>query len=144
FFASLPRKVVAAAVICRVSSGEILTVYDSFRQHWTIPGGVVDADESPQDGARRETWEEAGLEVEIRDLLGVFAAHGPDRVIFVFDATPTGSTSGRGLPALRPVHAHEVADVAWVPVDEALTRVAPHVAGQVRRCLRAPGRVWAE
>jgi 8-oxo-dGTP pyrophosphatase MutT (NUDIX family) len=144
FFASLPRKVVAAAVICRAPTGEILTVYDSFRRHWTIPGGVVDADEPPQAGARRETWEEAGLDVTIRDLLGVFAARGPDRLILVFDAVPAGSTSTGRLPALRPVHAHEVAGAAWVPVEEAITRVPPHVAEQVRRCLGSPGRVWAE
>lgn len=144
FFASLPRKVVAAGVICRAPSGDMLTVYDSFRRHWTIPGGVVDTDEPPQAGARRETWEEAGLDVDIRALLGVFAARGPDRLIFVFDAVPAGSTWTGRLPALRPVHAHEVADAAWLPVEEAITRVAPHVAEQVRRCLGSPGRVWAE
>lgn len=144
FFASLPRKVVAAAVICRAASGEMLTVYDSFRRHWTIPGGVVDADEPPPAGARRETREEAGLDVEVRGLLGVFAARAPDRLILVFDAVPAGCASTEGLPALRPVHAHEVADAAWLPVEEAIARVAPHVAEQVRRCLWSPGRVWVE
>ncbi|MDQ3611779.1 MAG: NUDIX hydrolase, partial [Actinomycetota bacterium] len=143
FFASLPRKVVAAAVICRAPTGAMLTVYDSFRRHWTIPGGVIDVDEPPQAGACRETWEETGLDVEIRDLLGVFAARGPDRLIFVFDAVPVSSTSTGRLPDLRPVHAHEVEDAAWVPVEEAIARVAPHVAEQVRRCLWSPGRVWS-
>jgi ADP-ribose pyrophosphatase YjhB (NUDIX family) len=61
FFATLPRKVIAASVICRADDGRLLLVYDAFKRHWTIPGGVVDPDESPRDAAEREAWEETGI-----------------------------------------------------------------------------------
>ena len=38
---------------------------------WSIPGGLVELGERVEEAAVREALEETGLEVEIRDLLGV-------------------------------------------------------------------------
>jgi 8-oxo-dGTP pyrophosphatase MutT (NUDIX family) len=138
FFASVPRKLVAAAVVCRDDTGRLLCVHDTFRQHWTIPGGVVDADEDPQSGAVREAWEESGVRVRADALLGVFSLPWPDRILLLYGATPIGEAT----PA--PVHAHEIDDAAWLPLDEALRRLNRRTAEQVRRCLDAPGGTWAD
>jgi hypothetical protein len=61
FFASLPRKAVAAVVLCRDGEGRLLVVHDRFRGAWTVPGGIVDADEDPVAAAAREAWEEGGV-----------------------------------------------------------------------------------
>lgn len=137
FFGSLPRKVVAGAVLCRDEQGRLLCVHDAFKGHWTIPGGVVDADEPPDVGAARETLEESGVPVRIDRLLGVFGASWPDRLILVFAAEPTG-------PAGPPAHLHETGEVAWLALDDALSRFAPHTAEQVRRSLDQPGGVWRQ
>lgn len=39
---------------------------------WDIPGGFLEADESPEAGAVRELREETGLDVELAALLGIF------------------------------------------------------------------------
>lgn len=140
FFGSLPRKVVAAAVVCRDGTGALLVVHDSYKRHWTIPGGVVDADEDPRAAATREAYEETGLRVTTGPLLGVFSATWPDRLVFVFDATPGGAVP----ETLQPVHAHEIDGVAWMPLPEALETLAPHVAEQVRLCLTDPGKIWRQ
>ena len=134
FFSTLPRKVVAASVLCRNDRGEVLVVHDTFKQYWTLPGGVVDADEDPRTGAVREAWEEAGVKVDAGPLLGLFTASWPDRIVLVYGATPVPGAAGAG-----PVHAHEIDAVAWLPVDEALQRLTPHIAEQVRHCLDHPG-----
>lgn len=140
FFSSLPRKVVAAATLCHDAQGRLLCVHDSFKDHWTIPGGVVDADEDPRTGAERETWEEAGLRVRGGDLLGVFVSSWPDRLILVYAARALDDTT----KPLVPRHGHEIDDVAWLSLDQALARLAPHVAEQVRRCLDTPGGTWRQ
>jgi len=40
--------------------------------HWTIPGGFIEPEEQPADTAIRETFEETGLVIEIRRLIGVY------------------------------------------------------------------------
>ncbi len=55
------------AVGCIVLRGdEILLVRE--RGRWSLPKGGLEAGEMVQDGARRETFEETGLVVELRDL----------------------------------------------------------------------------
>lgn len=138
FFRSRPRKIAAASTLCRDPDGRMLLVYDRFRRMWTIPGGVIDADEEPGAAARRETWEETGVKVDIGRLLGVFARLWPDRLIFVFEAQPAPMTHDPS-----PVHRHEIAEAVWTPPDEALERLAPEMGSMVRRCLDQPGFSWA-
>jgi 8-oxo-dGTP pyrophosphatase MutT (NUDIX family) len=137
FLDSRPRKIAAAATLVRDPDGRLLVVYDRFKRTWTIPGGVVDPDEDPADAAQRESWEEAGVKIETGRLLGVFAQSWPDRLVFVFGARPV-----EVVEQPQPVHDHEIGAVAWLPVDEALQRVAPDVAFKLRACLDTPGYTW--
>lgn len=139
FFASLPRKVVAASVVCQDGEGRLLLVFDSYKRHWTLPGGVVDADEDPRAAAEREAWEEAGVRVRAGQVLGVFAGSWPDRVVLVYEAKLT-----EPAPAPVPVHHHEVDAVSWVPLDEAIRTVPHHVAFQITRAVRDPGKSWQQ
>jgi 8-oxo-dGTP diphosphatase len=143
FIASLPFKLVTAAVICRDAEGRILCVFDSFRRHWTIPGGVVDAGEDPRAGAVREAVEEGGVRVEAGPLLGVFNTAIPDRLLMVYAAAPLFPDDAMTRePVTR--QPHEVGEVRWVPVDEALDLLNPRTRWQVQQCLDSPGETWRE
>jgi len=48
---------------------------------WSVPGGRVEAGESPEEAAARETWEEAGCAVHVERLAGE-ALIPPERPIF--------------------------------------------------------------
>ena len=139
FLTSRPRKIAAAAVLCRDPAGRLLVVYDRFKRSWTIPGGVVDADEDPAAAAVREAWEEAGTKVDSDQLLGVFVSRWPDRLIFVFTGTPV-----EVVEHPQPRHPHEIGAVAWLPLDRALDRLAPAAAFKVRKCLDQPGYTWVQ
>lgn len=138
FFDTLPGKTVAAATITQLTNGAMLVVHDLFKQHWTIPGGVVDANEDPEAAATRETMEEAGIEVQLTGLLGVFHGLRPDRLVLVFGARPRSSA----IP--QAVHTHEIDGAKWLDVGAAMDIVAPYVAWQIDRCLGHPGRVWRQ
>jgi 8-oxo-dGTP pyrophosphatase MutT (NUDIX family) len=84
--------------------GRVLMVRPSQRDIWVAPGGAVDPDEAPQDALVREVWEETGLVVEPRQLLGVFGgpeyrvsyANGDEvgYVMAVYECRATGGTLG--------------------------------------------------
>lgn len=50
---------------------------------WSLPGGRVEAGESPADAVRREVAEETGLAVEVGRLVGTVEQDGPGGVTYV-------------------------------------------------------------
>lgn len=54
------------------SAGRVLLVQRADNGRWCMPGGLADVGESPAQAAEREVWEETGLHVEARRLVGVF------------------------------------------------------------------------
>ena len=69
---------------------------------WCIPGGFVEAHEAPHLAAKRESWEETGLLVEITTLLGVYSpCQGANEVVIVFCARPVGGALNKGDEVLE-------------------------------------------
>ncbi|MGW6195320.1 NUDIX domain-containing protein [Kribbella sp. NPDC055110] len=95
--ARFPRKTAAGGALIRDHAGRILFLEPTYKPTLDIPGGIVEADESPYEACCREVKEEIGLDLEIGRLLVVdwVPAHGPwsDALAFVFDGgvldTPT-------------------------------------------------------
>jgi ADP-ribose pyrophosphatase YjhB (NUDIX family) len=92
----------SAAVLPRDAAGRILLVRIIETGQWAVIGGAIEPDESPQDAARREAQEEAGVTLELGPILGVLG--GPQfrltypngdqtsYVTTVFAATVVGGT----------------------------------------------------
>lgn len=72
-------EVPAASVVARDQQGRVLLVRHENDDAWVTPGGAVEPTETPADAAVRELWEEAGLEVELTRILGVYG--GPEFVV---------------------------------------------------------------
>src|SRR5437667_1069219 len=88
---------------------------------WALPKGKIDAGESPDETAVREVTEETGVEGRLVEKLGdvryVYTWAG-ERVFKVVSFYLLRYTRGR-LGALEPQHAHEIADVRWLPLEQA-------------------------
>lgn len=97
-------------------SSKVLFGLNRWRQEWELPGGMIDADETPRAAAARELEEETGLVVRPDELTWVgladFELHNPSRrelaaVYFVsFDDAPSTHAT------------HELVDVAWLSLGD--------------------------
>lgn len=56
------EKSAGAVIVHRAAPIEYLLIFSTY---WEFPKGMIDPDESEQDAARREVYEETGLEVEL-------------------------------------------------------------------------------
>ena len=90
WYARLPTMFGAAAALFTDPAGRVLLVKPNYREHWSLPGGILDHGEPPHEGCRREVAEELGLDITPGALL-VIGWTAPDRVRprpvlhFVFD-----------------------------------------------------------
>ncbi len=103
-----PRPV--AGVIPVREDGHVLLVRRAIEPRegaWVFPGGFMDLGETAEEAARRETQEEANLEVGELNLLGVYTRPGPGVVVIVYEA-----------PALsEPSPGAECSEVGWFASD---------------------------
>ena len=67
-----PRVDVRGAVF---NQGRILMVRERMDGRWTLPGGWADVGDVPSEAAEREVWEEAGMHVKAKKLIGVYDAN---------------------------------------------------------------------
>jgi 8-oxo-dGTP pyrophosphatase MutT (NUDIX family) len=89
---------------------------------WTFPGGAVDPGETPGEAARRETREEAGVDVELLSIAGVYGGYpnfrgtysNGDEVAWVTTLFEARIVDGEPHPA-----DDETADVRWVTAEQA-------------------------
>lgn len=92
----MPRIVRVASTVVLDDAGQILCVRNRRpwgQDAWGLPGGTCEAGETLEEGARRETREETGLEVEVGRILSVSERIGHEHYLFVvFAATVNGGT----------------------------------------------------
>ncbi|MER7246020.1 NUDIX hydrolase [Kribbella sp. NPDC000426] len=144
YAAGLARKRVVAGVVFRAGDGRVLLVEPSYKVNWEIPGGAVEADESPWDGAARELREELGWERGIGRLLVVDHVHTyegrPEAIVFVFDG---GVLSDAEVGELTFPDG-EIVSAGFYDPAETRSLVKPLLADRVEVALTAAkdGSVW--
>ncbi len=87
------------------------------RGRWEIPGGSVEFGETLAQALQREIAEEYGVEIAVRELLGVFDHLLPDEGQHWVSPTFIGAIT-RGTPEIR--EPHKCAAIGWFTLDEAL------------------------
>jgi ADP-ribose pyrophosphatase YjhB (NUDIX family) len=68
-----------AAIIFDAARQKVLLTRRSDNGRWCLPGGRLEPGESAEEGCVREVWEETGLQVMVRRLVGIYSS--PHRVI---------------------------------------------------------------
>ncbi len=121
----LNPKVVAAVVV--EMDGKVVMVRRKIgvgAGKWSIPAGYVDRGEVVEEAAAREIKEEAGLDVEITGLLGVYSRTGDANVLVVYAGEVVGGVLIAG---------HEVTEVGAYHVEALPPLAFERDAGIIRR-----------
>jgi 8-oxo-dGTP diphosphatase len=113
---------VSVAGVVVDKAGRVLVVRRRDNGRWEAPGGILERDETFEEGVIREVQEETGLTVEVEHLSGAYKNMDRSIVALVYRC--------------RPAHgqAHETSEssaVRWVDPSEVSTLMAPAYAVRV-------------
>lgn len=122
----LPRHSVSVAGIIIDGEGRILVVKRRDNGEWQPPGGVLELDETIEEGLRREIQEETGIEIHIDHLTGVYKNMRLGVIALVFRCGPSGGP-------LRT--SSETEEVRWMSAQEVESIMSPAFAIRVRDAL---------
>ncbi|MFD8710450.1 NUDIX hydrolase [Streptomyces anulatus] len=123
---STPLHSVSVAGIVVREDGRVLTIRRADNGTWEPPGGVLELAEAPEDGVRREVYEETGVKVQVDRLTGVYKNTSRGIVALVFRCRVEG-----GHEQLSD----ESAAVEWLTPDEVTNRMAEVYAVRVTDAL---------
>lgn len=146
FFRELPKKRMGSGALLFDDLGRLLILRTTYRQHWEIPGGIVERDESPRDAALREIREEIGLDLAVSRLRLVgleYLAPGKvatEALMFVFDGG-TLTRKERGAIRIAP---EEIAEHGFFPISEAVSRLGSILGPRIERCVRSGDFLYTE
>jgi ADP-ribose pyrophosphatase YjhB (NUDIX family) len=80
--------------------------------YWTLPAGFLEEHETTEDGARRETMEEAGATINIDSLLAVYNVPHISQVQLIYRATLASPEFAPGIESLD-VALFDWDDIPW-------------------------------
>ena len=130
------RKTIGVNTAIFNDRGQILLVKHSYgRKGWHLPGGGAEPDESIQDTAVRETYEETGLRVIAMSLSGIYYDPGQDCLVFVVLCRPQNGK----LDTLRPDY-DEVSDCDFWSIDEPPKPISDFTINRIHDAVS--GKTW--
>lgn len=137
YVASLARKRMAAGALFRDAAGGVLLVNPVYKPTWDLPGGAVEAEESPHAACRREVAEELGLDRAPGRVLAVdwvpSRPERPEGLIIVYDGGVLSAVETDTLVLADG----ELAEFAFVARDEVSALVTSLLARRIAACLEA-------
>ena len=119
-----PRLVVTAIPI--TDAGEVILLRRGIEPaygSWAQPGGFLEVDETVNQAAIRETFEETGLIVEPGELVGLYSRLEAAVVVIAFEARVIGGTARTSVEALE-VRAFPPAAIPWAGIELVTSRWA--------------------
>ena len=121
-----PRMVVTAIPV--TDAGEVVLLRRGIEPaygSWAQPGGFLEVDETVNQAAIRETFEETGLIVEPGEIVGLYSRLEAAVVAIVFEARIVGGSARTSVEALE-VQAFAPEAIPWSGIELTTSRWALH------------------
>jgi 8-oxo-dGTP diphosphatase len=124
-----PARYALSAVVYAERDGEILLLQraegSALAGQWFLPGGMVEPGELPEEGARRELREEAGVEIEGElEIVGCYPMH-----VYGYDTLQI-SYRGRVAPGAVAI-SHEHDGARWASAVDMRSLLTDEVIAQI-------------
>jgi 8-oxo-dGTP pyrophosphatase MutT (NUDIX family) len=141
----LPRIPASSGALIFDPAGRLLVVNPTYKAHWTLPGGIMEADgETPWEACRREVREEVGLQVDHGRLVAVDflrpKATKAGGMRFLFDC---GVLDG-GMLGTITLQEEELSEYRLVEPADALELLSGPLRRRLSAALGAEGCVYLE
>jgi 8-oxo-dGTP diphosphatase len=123
--------------------GKILLVKrkkDPFEGRWSFPGGKLNIGERVEDAVKRELLEETSIDIELKDILGVYSDPNRDprghRVTTAFVAS---------VEAGEPKEGDDAATVQWFPINDEIELAFDHnkILNHYRQWTKSKQTFWS-
>ncbi|WUI03947.1 NUDIX hydrolase [Spirillospora sp. NBC_00431] len=134
YYAGLARTRGSAGALLLDPQGRVLLARPHYKPVWDLPGGVIDADESPIRTCRREVREELGITPVIERLIGVIWIPPwplrPPSNVFVFG----GRLTEEGVAGIN-ARAEEIAECGFFDPAGPVPRMEMLTARKISACV---------
>ncbi|MDX9970314.1 MAG: NUDIX hydrolase [Candidatus Gracilibacteria bacterium] len=117
WLASLNRKISGTGAYLFDKQGNLLIVKPTYKDGWSVPGGVIEENESPLSCINREIFEELGIEIKIKKLLILDYRIDPDIESYQFIFT--GETISETHKQQIQLQESELSEIKFLPINEA-------------------------
>ncbi|MFA6754166.1 MAG: NUDIX hydrolase [Candidatus Paceibacterota bacterium] len=137
YYNSLPKKRMCSGVLIFNQNDELLIVKPSYKDHWSIPGGVIEENESPRLACIRETEEETGLYIENLEFLSVDFVPPKTKVSenlhFIFFG---GILKEEEIKKIKILN-EEIEDYKFLTVEKALLLLGKNLGKRIEKSIEA-------
>lgn len=117
------------------NNNELLILKTSYKDYWSIPGGVIDFDESPLEALIREIKEEIGINIKIKNLISLEykseknKRYADESLQFIFLSEKFNSKDIKKIK----VDGKEVIGYEFVPVSKALKLLSSRHSNRIKK-----------
>ncbi|MDP9378814.1 MAG: NUDIX domain-containing protein [Chloroflexota bacterium] len=124
-------------VLSQDDAESVLLVKHTYERWWYMPGGGVEKGESFASAARREVWEETGLEVRDLSLFGLYhnTGEGKDDHVALYVSRSFSGTPKIGCREIEQVGFYPLRDLPANTSPATRRRIAEYLSG-------CPASVW--
>lgn len=101
-------------------------VYNYDTECWSMPGGVVEENETLEQALIREVYEETGLLVKIKHIVSVNECIFQEKQEQIIFFTFSGEVTGGNISIKNP---EEISEIEWVDISKADKLMPYHKSG---------------